>query len=136
MKDKMTPRERVLAAFQLLPYDRIPVISPVSAVIRESMSKTSCFFPQAHYDAAKMASLAAAGHDIIGFDCVSPYFGVCNEAAALGCNVNWGNTEVFPSIRSHINYHDLNVNPDTEYICKKPIKAVLEAIRLPSRVRL
>ena len=130
IKEQMTPRERVFAAFKRLPYDRIPVINPVSIVIRESMEKTGSFFPQAHYDAAKMARLAGAGHDFIGFDCVTPYFSVCNEASALGCNVSWGNALQLPVIRTHINFDQLDVKPDGEYILKKPIMTIIEAIKL------
>lgn len=130
MNEQMTPRERVLAAFKRLPYDRIPVINPVSIVIRESMVKTGSFFPQAHYDAAKMALLAEAGHDFIGFDCVSPYFSVCNEASALGCSISWGSVNQLPAIRTYITYDQLNVKPDSEYIAKKPIRTIIEAIKL------
>ncbi len=130
MKEEMKPRERVLAAFRKLPYDRIPVINPVSIVIRESMEKTRSFFPQAHYDPAKMAALAGAGHDFIGFDCVTPYFSVCNEASALGCTIAWGNEVQLPAIRTHISFGQLSAIPGCEYVSKKPIKTIIEAIGL------
>jgi MtaA/CmuA family methyltransferase len=129
-REQMTSYERVSAAFRRLPYDRIPLINPVSNVIRESMVKTGCFFPQAHYDAAKMALLAAAGHDLFGFDSVSPYFSACNEAAAFGCVINWGSVDLPPSIRSNIKYNELNIKPNDEYISKKPVKTIVDAIRL------
>ena len=53
-------------------------------------------FPEAHLDAEKMAALAMAGHTALGFDVVMPLFSVCHEAAAMGCNVNWGGPTAMP----------------------------------------
>ena len=43
-----------------------------------------------------MAALALAGHTVLGFDVVAPLFSVCHEAAAMGCNVNWGGPNLMP----------------------------------------
>lgn len=126
----MKPRERVLAAFKRLPRDRIPVINPVSIVIRESMEHTGSYFPQAHYNPVKMAALADAGHTFIGFDCVTPYFSVCNEASAFGCVISWGNAVQLPVIQTHIGFERLNELPLCDYLSKKPISAIIEAIKI------
>ena len=130
MKEQMTSRERVIAAFKRLPYDRIPVINPVSIVIHESMERTGSFFPQAHYDAVKMARLAEAGYSFIGFDSVNPCFSVCNEAAALGCSIDWGNAAQLPAVQKNIDFNQLSVKPDEGYLLKKPIAAIIDAIKI------
>ncbi len=70
--------------------------SGTSIACRELMAQTGVWFPEAHLDAEKMAALALAGHTVLGFDVVAPLFSVCHEAAAMGCNVNWGGPNLMP----------------------------------------
>jgi uroporphyrinogen-III decarboxylase len=88
MKEKMTPKERVISAFKGDGFDRIPVINPTSIATSDSMEATGAFFPYVHTDADRMAALAAAGHELTGFDTIAPYFSVQQEAASLGCVVD------------------------------------------------
>ena len=67
-----------------------------SIVCRELMDQVGVQFPDAHLDAEKMAELAAAGHTVLGLDVVMPLFSVCHEAAAMGCNVDWGGPDAMP----------------------------------------
>ena len=48
-----------------------------------------------------MATLAAAGHTLLDYDTVMPVFSVIQEAAALGCQADWGTPEMMPGVRSH-----------------------------------
>jgi [methyl-Co(III) methanol-specific corrinoid protein]:coenzyme M methyltransferase len=57
------------------------------------MDASGISFPQAHVDASAMAELALAGQEIIGFDTVMPEYSVHQEAAALGCEVDWGSRD-------------------------------------------
>lgn len=61
-----------------------------SIVCQDIMTKTGVSFPEGHLDAEKMVNLAMTGHTILCFNVVMPLFSVCHEAAAMGCNVNWG----------------------------------------------
>jgi len=131
IKKQMIPKERVMAVFNGESFDRIPVINPTSIATVESMKLTGAYFPHVHTDADKMAALAAAGHDIIGFDTVMPYFSVHQEAAALGCDIDWGNIDTMPTI---VGNNPIK-NPDDfkmpkDFLDRKPIKTVLEAIKL------
>ena len=45
-----------------------------------------------------MAGLAAAGHEILGYDTIAPYFSVQHEAAALGCEIDWGREDLMPDV--------------------------------------
>ena len=67
-----------------------------SIACQELMELTGAWFPEAHLDAEKMAALAMAGRTELGFDVVMPLFSVCHEAAAMGCNVNWGGPSAMP----------------------------------------
>ena len=70
--------------------------SGTSIACRELDGPNGAWFPEAHLDAEKMAALAMAGHTVLGFDVVMPLFSVCHEAAAMGCNVNWGGPDAMP----------------------------------------
>jgi MtaA/CmuA family methyltransferase len=130
VKVEMTPKERVLAAFRREITDRIPVISPTSIATVESMKITGASFPNVHTNADEMAALAAAGHDIIGFDTVAPYFSVQQEAASLGCEVNWGNLDSMPTISTNPIGDPDDFKIPEDFLDKKPIKTVLDAIKL------
>ncbi|MCD6472230.1 MtaA/CmuA family methyltransferase [Candidatus Aerophobetes bacterium] len=109
---------------------RISVGNPTSIVCIELMQKTGIHFPEAHLDAKLMAELAAAGHEILDYDTVMPEFSVQQEAAALGCEVNWGNDNMMPEAKTHPvkELKDIII-PDN--ILEKPsIKVVLDAISI------
>ncbi len=67
-----------------------------SIVCQDLIDEVGTSFPKAHTDPEKMFELALAGHTILGLDNVMPLFSVCHEAAAMGCNVNWGNKNMMP----------------------------------------
>jgi len=130
MKEKMTPKERVISAFRGESFDRIPVINPTSIATIESMEITGAYFPYVHTDADKMAALAAAGHDLIGFDTVAPYFSVQQEAASLGCEIDWGKTDSMPTISTNPIKEPGDFKMPADFLDREPVKTVLEAIRL------
>ena len=80
-----------------------------------------------------MADLAAAGHEILGFDAIMPEFSVQQEAAALGCEMDWGSPSMMPDAKTHPfqRVEDLEV---PENILEKPsMKVVLEALSILRR---
>jgi len=126
----MTSRQRVFAAFNKQPTDRLPVISPTSVATVESMLAVGAAFPEAHTDAQKMAALAATGHDLLGFDTVAPYFSVQQEAAAFGAEIDWGRLDSMPtnSKRPFKDPDDFEMPGD--FLDRPPIKTVLDSIRI------
>jgi uroporphyrinogen-III decarboxylase len=64
------------------------------------MEATGARFAEAHLEARAMARLAAAGHEVLGYDTVMPVFSV-TQAAALGCQVDWGHPLMMPGVRTH-----------------------------------
>jgi len=109
---------------------RISVGNPTSIVCHELMDRVGICFPEAHRDARQMAELAAAGYEVLGFDTIMPEFSVQQEAAALGCEVDWGNRDMMPDAKTHpVKEIEDIVIPDN--LLEEPsIKVVLEAISL------
>ncbi len=102
--------------------------TPTSIVCQDLMKEVGVTFPQGHTDPENMFQLALAGHTILGFDNVMPLFSVCHEAAAMGCNVNWGNENMMPESGKPIfkTSEDI-VIPDnllTSPGCSVPLKAI------------
>jgi len=134
LNDKLSPKRRFLSAlFGGRKGDRPPVGNPTSIVTLELMEKVGIFFPQAHLDPRQMADLAAAGHEILGFDAIMPEFSVQQEAAALGCEMDWGSPSMMPDAKTHPfqKVEDLKI---PENILEKPsLKVVLEALSILRR---
>jgi MtaA/CmuA family methyltransferase len=127
---KMTPKRRFLSGILGGRVDRPAVASPTSVANVEQMEMTGAFFPDAHLDGEKMARLAAGAHDILGYDAIMPYFSVEAEAAALGCQVDWGDAENMPVERSHPWSDPGQVNIPDDFLEKPSVRAVLDAIRI------
>ena len=72
---EMTPRQRVLNAFNGKEVDVAPVIPANSIITRELQDKIGYFFPEAHHNAEVMTELALANHTVCGNDAVFPIFG-------------------------------------------------------------
>jgi MtaA/CmuA family methyltransferase len=134
MAQSLSPKRRFLSAlFGGRCGDRPPVGNPTSIVTLELMEKTGIFFPKAHLDAKQMAELAAAGHEILGFDAIMPEFSVQQEAAALGCEMDWGSPSMMPDAKTHPfqKVEDLKI---PQNILEKPsMKIVLEALGILRR---
>ena len=126
----MLPKRRFLTALLGGKPDRIPVGNVVSVATVEQMQLVDAWFPEAHSDPEGMARLAAAGYTLLGYDTVMPVFSVTQEAAALGCEVDWGQVDQMPTARSHP-FADVD-----DFSCREgwfqsdSIQVVLKALRL------
>jgi [methyl-Co(III) methanol-specific corrinoid protein]:coenzyme M methyltransferase len=80
-----------------------------------------------------MADLALAGHEIVGFDTVMPEYSVVQEAAALGCEIDWEDRNRMPEAKTfpHADFSDVVV---PEHLLESPpLAVVLDAISLLKR---
>ena len=131
---KTTPYNLVMSAlYKGEKGTRPPVATITSTVCQDLMDFTGISFPQAHLDPNAMAELALAGHETIGFDTVMPEYSVHQEAAALGCDVDWGNRDMMPDSRNfpHEDFSDIEI-PDN--ILEKPsMRVVLDALSILRR---
>ena len=126
----MTPKERFLAGILGKPVDRTPVGSPTSVATVEQMVLTGAFFPTVHLDGLAMARLGAGAYEILGYDAIMPVFSVTQEAAALGCEVDWGTIDSMPVVRTHPWSDPDRVRVPEDFLERPPIRAVLDAIRI------
>ncbi len=131
---ELTPRRRFLSGLMGgRKGRRISVANPTSIACVELMDKMGVYFPEAHLDARQMAELASGGYEVLGFDTIMPEFSVQQEAAALGCEVDWGNKNMMPDAKTHPvkKLEDVAI---PENILEKPsMKVVLDAISLLRR---
>ena len=126
----MTNRERFLAALsRRQPADRPVFGTGTSIVCQDLMEHVGAWFPEGHTDAEKMAALAMAGHTELGFDVVMPLFSVCHEAAAMGCNVDWGSPDRMPESGPPLFKHSSDIRIPDNLLTKPACQVPLEAIR-------
>ncbi len=126
---KSTPYNLIMSAlYNGKKGSRPPVGNVTSVACHDLMDAAGVSFPEAHVNADAMAELALAGHEIIGFDTVMPEYSVHQEAAALGCDVDWGSRDQMPDSRNapHADFSDVII---PENILEKPsMRVVLDAI--------
>lgn len=129
----MSPKRRFLSALFGGRVDRPSVGSPTSVATVELMDLTGASFPEAHLDPRKMADLAAAGHEVLGFDTVAPLFSVITEAAALGAEIDWGRKDWLPiNVTSPWSEpSDVSLPPD--FLERPSTSTALEAIAILRR---
>lgn len=110
--------------------DRTPVGSPTSVATVDQMGLTGAFFPAAHLEGVTMAKLAAGAYDILGYDAIMPVFSVTQEAAALGCEVDWGTVDSMPVATTHPWSNADQVRVPEDFLERPSIKTVLHAIQV------
>ncbi len=77
-----------------------------------------------------MARLAAGGHDVLGFDSVAPVFSIAQEAAALGCGMDWGRKDWMPINTTSPFAEPDEVSIPDDFLQRPSIRACTDAIRL------
>ncbi|MDP7636181.1 MAG: uroporphyrinogen decarboxylase family protein [Phycisphaerae bacterium] len=99
-----------------------------SIACQDLMEEVGVFFPDAHLDPEKMTALAICGCTILGFDVVMPLFSVCHEAAAMGCNVDWGGVDLMPESGKCIFEDPNDIKIPNDFLkrpgCSVPLKAI------------
>ena len=126
----MTPREIFLRALRREAMPRPATGSATSVVTVDLMDAVGVYFPEVHLDAPRMADLAAAGHDVLGFDNVMPLFSVLHESAALGCDVDWGERDRMPDIRKPLYMMGDDIHVPDDLLTRPGCRVALDAIRL------
>lgn len=96
-----TPKERLYRALRKQPVDRMPAVCFTQTGTVEQMEASGAFWPEAHADAEKMATLAEAGHTVIGFEAVRVPFDITAEAELFGCGIKAGDLKQQPSVIKH-----------------------------------
>jgi len=131
---KSTPYNLIMSAlYKGMKGDRPAAGNPTSIVCHGLMDACGVSFPEAHLNAQAMAELALAGHEILGFDTVMPEYSVDQEAAALGCEIDWGDRDRMPDTKffPHADFSDVTVPVD--FLEKPSIRVVLDALSILRR---
>ena len=128
-----TPKERLYRALRKQPVDRMPAVCFTQTATVEQMEACGAFWPEAHADATKMATLAEAGHTVIGFEAVRVPFDITAEAELFGCGIKAGDLKQQPSVIKHVvkNLEDLDKIRDYK-LNEGRISQVLEAVKILS----
>jgi len=131
---EFSPRRRVFAALRGGRIDKVPVTSVAGCggTVNVDIQKAAgIYWPEAHKDAAKMAKLAIAGHELTGIENVRVPFDFVIEPEALGCEIKWGEKpDELPSTLGHP-YKTLEDLKMPENLLERGrIPVVLEAIRI------
>ena len=128
-----TPKERLYRALRKQPVDRMPAVCFTQTATVEQMEACGAFWPEAHADATKMATLAEAGHTVIGFEAVRVPFDITAEAELFGCGIKAGDLKQQPSVIKHVvkNLEDLDKLRDYN-LNEGRIGQVLEAVKILS----
>jgi MtaA/CmuA family methyltransferase len=127
---EMTPKRRFLSAMMGGRVDRPAVASATSVANVEQQELTGAYLPDAHVDGELMARLSACAYEVLGYDAIMPYFSVLAEAAALGCEIDWGDKENMPINRTSPWSDPEQVGIPDDFLDKPSTKAILDAIRI------
>ncbi|MDD1770861.1 MAG: MtaA/CmuA family methyltransferase [Methanomassiliicoccales archaeon] len=127
----LTPKERVLAALDKKKLDRPPAVCFTQIVTVDSMEAVKVYWPDAHTDAQKMATLGAAPSKVFGFECVRYPFCLTVEAEVLGCRVDLGKMDRTPMVKQHaFDENTIPVDLPADAMKRGRIPTVIEATKL------
>jgi [methyl-Co(III) methylamine-specific corrinoid protein]:coenzyme M methyltransferase len=129
--DEYTPKERLARVLAGKEVDRMPAICVTQTGTVEQMDACGAEWPQAHEDAEKMATLAEAGHTVVGFEAVRVPFDITAEAEFFGCGIKPSTRVQQPSVISHVinSTDDLEKHKDYD-IATGRISEVIKAIAI------
>ncbi|KKG14894.1 methylcobamide:CoM methyltransferase [Methanosarcina sp. 2.H.T.1A.6] len=128
-----TPKERLYRALRKQPVDRMPAVCFTQTATVEQMEACGAFWPEAHADATKMATLAEAGHTVVGFEAVRVPFDITAEAELFGCGIKAGDLKQQPSVIKHVVKNLEDIEKLREYnLNEGRIGQVLEAVKILS----
>jgi [methyl-Co(III) methylamine-specific corrinoid protein]:coenzyme M methyltransferase len=111
----------------------MPAVCFTQTATVEQMEACGAYWPEAHADAEKMATLAEAAHTVVGFEAVRVPFDITAEAEFFGCGIKAGDLKQQPSVikPSVKNLEDLDKLKN--YNLKEGrIAVVLEAVKILS----
>jgi len=130
MANKMTPRERVLAALEMKEIDRPPVVCFTQSITVDVMDAVKIYWPEAHTDAHKMADLAIGVPKVLGLESVRLPFCLTVEAEVMGCTVDLGKQDRTPMVKKHAFEAESAVSVPKNVTTLGRMKTVIEATKI------
>ncbi len=108
--------------------DITPVISVTQVAIVEAMEKTDAFWPEAHKNAEKMATLGSSLYELAGLESARIPFCLTVEAEAMGCKVDLGGEDRTPQITETPFRSGSDIKVPSDFLSRGRIPVVLEAV--------
>ncbi len=127
------PRDVFLGALSRERASRPATGSATSVVTTDLMEEVGVYFPEAHLDAEKMARLAWAGHETLGYDNVMPLFSVWHGSGALGAEVDWGGPDIMPDCRKALFKLTDEVRVPPDFLSRPGARVPLDALAILRR---
>jgi len=128
-----TPKERLYRVLRKQQVDRMPAVCFTQTATVEQMEACGAYWPEAHADAEKMATLAEAAHTVVGFEAVRVPFDITAEAELFGCGIKDGDLKQQPSVIKHSVKNMEDLDKIRNYNLKEGrIGLILEAIKILS----
>ncbi len=128
-----TPKERLYRALRKQQVDRMPAVCFTQTATVEQMEACGAYWPDAHADAEKMATLAEAAHTVVGFEAVRIPFDITAEAEFFGCGIKDGDLKQQPSVIKPSVKSMEDLDKFRNYSLKEGrIAVVLEAVKILS----
>lgn len=123
--------ENLKAALSGEDVEKVPAISATAAAVEEAFPGAGVTWPEAHKDAEQMAKLGISLHEQAGLENARVPFDLTAEAEAFGCEVDLGDMENTPTLRSNApidDPEDLEV-PD-DFVNNGRLPIILESIEI------
>lgn len=123
--------ENLKAALNGEDVEKVPAISATAAAVEEAFPGAGVTWPEAHKDAEQMAKLGISLHEQAGLENARVPFDLTAEAEAFGCEVDLGDMENTPTLRSNApidDPEDLEV-PD-DFVNNGRLPIILESIEI------
>jgi len=128
-----TPKERLYRRLRKQQVDRMPAVCFTQTATLEQMEASGAYWPDAHNDAEKMATLAEAGHTVVGFEAVRVPFDITAEAELFGCGIKAGDQKQQPSVIKHSVKNLEDLEKIREYnLNEGRVNEVLKAVKILS----
>lgn len=110
--------------------DRPPVTCMTTSVTMEQMQAVGAYWPQAHSDPEKMARLAMAACEVVGFESVRIPFCLTVEAEIMGAEVDLESRKRTPMVKAHPFQHGDALQLPEDIAHRGRAKVTLQALRL------
>ncbi|MDQ1252663.1 MAG: [methyl-Co(III) methylamine-specific corrinoid protein]:coenzyme methyltransferase [Euryarchaeota archaeon] len=128
-----TPKQRLYRVLRKQQVDRMPAVCFTQTATVEQMKACGAYWPDAHADAEKMATLAEAGYNVVGFEAVRVPFDITAEAELFGCGIKAGDLKQQPSVIKHSVKNLEDLDKVKNYNLKEGrIGLILEAVKILS----
>ena len=123
--------ENLKAALNDEEVEKVPAISATAAAVEEAFPGANVSWPSAHTNAEEMARLGASLHDQAGLECARVPFDLTAEAEAFGCEVDLGDMDNTPTLRTHAPFDDVeDLEVPDDFASQGRLPIILESIEI------